>query len=582
MYKNCDKCDLILYSDIYHQCSKIITKIDTSNIIEPIKDIVNYKILTIDELGILADKNDHQAQNEIVYRYLNQNASSLPQKYVNPINWNNVVLRAQNDQLFVYFLFLCKKPENQEIYSKIIDNVLILAESGDSQAQCNIGFMYKKGLGINKNIKQAIKWTKRSADQGNKYGQSELAYYYETGYGVSFDIKKAIELYTNASNQNYTSASRALAYLYRTSVYYDILKSAKIYEQEALKGNCVAQFALGMRYRFGEGVVRNDDLAIYWITMAADQGLIMAKNCLASMYKKGICVSRNHKKALEILTSIIHFDHKNTKLILASLYKYSLYGKQDIAMSMSLFMQSEESHKINKYFQINTLSIINAININDDDSHDDDIDYLESQILCNIHTFIIKIKYNINVLDEINMEILQDLEKKFMKFVYLRDELNNSSAMITCLSLRNQHYSTTINNKQLKHNETPCFKQHVINNICYLSFSKENVLLADKFSNKINKNKYMTIINNLNTLNKLFEIIREKIMDDVIDSIKTKNFDIQNNLIERYDFIKLILFEIRQLSVYLNKYFDSFVKEIANNVSHRNLKFQQEHPFIFG
>ena len=51
-------------------------------------------------MGILADLNDRNAQDEIVFRYLNQGAMFLSKKNINPINWQNLTERSVNDQYF--------------------------------------------------------------------------------------------------------------------------------------------------------------------------------------------------------------------------------------------------------------------------------------------------------------------------------------------------------------------------------------------------------------------------------------------------------------------------------------------------
>jgi TPR repeat protein len=54
--------------------------------------------------------------------------------------------------------------ENQN-YSETLLLLKPLAEQGNSEAQCIIGNLYHLGLGIEKDIKQAIKWYSKSAQQ---------------------------------------------------------------------------------------------------------------------------------------------------------------------------------------------------------------------------------------------------------------------------------------------------------------------------------------------------------------------------------------------------------------------------------
>ena len=49
-------------------------------------------------------------------------------------------------------------------------------------------------------------------------------------------------------------------------------KAVKWYRQAAKQGNAAAQFNLGLMYRKGEGVTRNDKEAVKWYREAAEQG----------------------------------------------------------------------------------------------------------------------------------------------------------------------------------------------------------------------------------------------------------------------------------------------------------------------
>jgi tetratricopeptide (TPR) repeat protein len=42
------------------------------------------------------------------------------------------------------------------------------AEQGDEDAQNNLGYMYKEGLGVAKDYSEALKWYRKSAEQGNE------------------------------------------------------------------------------------------------------------------------------------------------------------------------------------------------------------------------------------------------------------------------------------------------------------------------------------------------------------------------------------------------------------------------------
>lgn len=65
------------------------------------------------------------------------------------------------------------------------------------------------------------------------------------------------------------------------------------------QGDATAQYALGVMYRNGEGVARDDQQAVAWYRRAAVQGHAMAQSSLGFMYLMGNGVARNDVKATD-------------------------------------------------------------------------------------------------------------------------------------------------------------------------------------------------------------------------------------------------------------------------------------------
>ena len=55
----------------------------------------------------------------------------------------------------------------------------------------------------------------------------------------------------------------------------------------AEQGHAVAQYNLGLMYRFGQGVPQDDKTAVKWYTLAAEQGHAFAQYNLGNMYATG-------------------------------------------------------------------------------------------------------------------------------------------------------------------------------------------------------------------------------------------------------------------------------------------------------
>ena len=83
-----------------------------------------------------------------------------------------------------------------------------LAEQGNSDAQFNVGIMYRKGQGVPENDKTAIKWFTKAAKQGNAIAQSYLGFMYEIGEGVLTDYRRAYMWNNLASYNGYENGGK--------------------------------------------------------------------------------------------------------------------------------------------------------------------------------------------------------------------------------------------------------------------------------------------------------------------------------------------------------------------------------------
>ena len=121
---------------------------------------------------------------------------------------------------------------------KSFEEYLSLAKQGDAEAQLHLGNMYKKGKGVPKDYKEAVRWYRKAAEQGEAYAQSCLGDMYRDGEGVPQNYKEAVRWYRKAAEQGYV----------RT------------------------QYTLGVMYRDGEGVPKDLVASYAWLNISAAQG----------------------------------------------------------------------------------------------------------------------------------------------------------------------------------------------------------------------------------------------------------------------------------------------------------------------
>ncbi len=104
-----------------------------------------------------------------------------------------------------------------------------LAEDGLAKAQATFGWLYHRGLGVEKNYNIAFSWYQKSADQGYIIAQHNLGIMYENGLGVEQDYKKAIELYQLGADKAYGNSVYNLGLMYLNALGVDQDKDKAIH-----------------------------------------------------------------------------------------------------------------------------------------------------------------------------------------------------------------------------------------------------------------------------------------------------------------------------------------------------------------
>ena len=113
-----------------------------------------------------------------------------------------------------------------------------LAESGNRDAQFNLGLLYENGLGVAKDGAQAAHWFRRAAEQDDRSAQAYLGEMYAQGLGVERDDREALHWYRTAAE----------------------------------RGHAASQYNVGLFYATGRGIAPSDVQAVAWITVAHENG----------------------------------------------------------------------------------------------------------------------------------------------------------------------------------------------------------------------------------------------------------------------------------------------------------------------
>ena len=271
-----------------------------------------------------AEQGNANAQYNLGYSY--EHGLGVSEDYAKAAEWYRKSAEQGNAKAVEWY-----RKSAEQGNAKAVEWYQKSAEQGNAKAQCQLGAMYKYGLGVSKDWVKAVEWYRKSAEQGYANAQYQLGTMYEKGLGVSEDYAKAVEWYRKAAEQGYAYAQRYLGRLYELGlgVSRDFAKAVEWYRKSAEQGNADAQCQLGYMYKYGLGVSKDYAKAAECFRKSAEQGLVLdrivvmskygldstkalekcrkdaeqgnayAQCCMGEMYEKGRGVSQDYAKAAE-------------------------------------------------------------------------------------------------------------------------------------------------------------------------------------------------------------------------------------------------------------------------------------------
>jgi TPR repeat protein len=147
------------------------------------------------------------------------------------------------------------------------------AESGDANAQFNVGAMYENGSGVRQDYAEAARWYRKAAELGDARAQYNLGIMNQNGWGVPQDYAEAVKWYRKAAKQGVASAQYNLGFMYLNGqgVPQDYAEAAKWYRKAAEQGDVDALRILGLAYYLGKGVPQDFVQSYFWFSLAASR-----------------------------------------------------------------------------------------------------------------------------------------------------------------------------------------------------------------------------------------------------------------------------------------------------------------------
>ncbi|MBP6082040.1 MAG: sel1 repeat family protein [Providencia sp.] len=244
--------------------------------------------------------------------------------------------------LLTLFLLLCRQTLS---YAESPDKCLAdaksfticerLANLGDDEALLILGFLYEKGLGVEKNVDIAEKIYQRLADKNNKEGFNLLAMLKEN----QGKKNEAIRLYQRAISLGSSAAPYNLGILYKYNS--DYISAKKMFQFAITKNNSSnAMMSLGDLYFDGLGVEQNMELAEKWYIESIQAGNVIAITRLGMLYGS----LEKYDKAIKYYQLAIEKGDPTAMNSMGLLYQHGFGVKLDINKAIELYQRSADNN----------------------------------------------------------------------------------------------------------------------------------------------------------------------------------------------------------------------------------------------
>jgi TPR repeat protein len=215
-------------------------------------------------------------------------------------------------------------------------------ENGNYDAMYNLGQMYQHGIGCVKNPELAMEYIEKAANNGDADANIEMGLLYESKYGSpDFDDEKMIMYMTRAANKEHPYAQYKLGIYYFYGIVEQDIKKVLHYLTKAYQNNSPhAALMLGNIHLYELVENANNNEAFKYYQDAAEQDYI--NEGIGLCYRYGIGVERNNAVAFKYLTTAAGRNHTAAKYRLGECYKYGLGTTKNLSEAYRWMSQAAE------------------------------------------------------------------------------------------------------------------------------------------------------------------------------------------------------------------------------------------------
>ena len=229
------------------------------------------------------------------------------------------------------------------------------AELQDSEGAFNLGLLYAKGFGVERDFTQAAEWMEKAVAWGDQdgagpakqyramaenlkkaeAGDAGAMYALTGGYmalggsldqaGSGADYAESLKWAQKAVDAGNADGywALALAYEHGRGVKTDDKKAVEYYKKGAELGSAACRHSYGCRLINGEGVKKDARTALKLFEQSADQGYGLACKALGHMYETGEGVEPDFDKELAYFEKACEAEPNNAELLRHVGYQYT-------------------------------------------------------------------------------------------------------------------------------------------------------------------------------------------------------------------------------------------------------------------
>ncbi|KAJ3412434.1 hypothetical protein HDV05_000738 [Chytridiales sp. JEL 0842] len=176
--------------------------------------------------------------------------------------------------------------------NKAISLYTAAAKAGNAQAQCNLGFIYERGIGVPQNLFEADRLYKSAVSKNHPKAEASLAVFFEHGIaGNPKDPVTAVKLYASAAKKGDSSGNYNLGrcYQYGIGTEQDMAHAAKYYKRAIDQNNMFAMANMAdLLIQGAPGIIPDPAEGVRLLHTSADMGNAKSMHLLAGYYKTGV------------------------------------------------------------------------------------------------------------------------------------------------------------------------------------------------------------------------------------------------------------------------------------------------------